>query len=184
MATSSNVSARVTASTRTEAQHQGEDEVFEDQNREDEVGLVVGQAAKVDQPFPGDRARGDVDRGAEEQCGEAEAEGGHPHDQPQPAVHEQVDRPAEAEVVTAPQQAAEAELEADEEQEEDQADLRDEVGHLGRLDDRERLGLVRPEQEAGEQVRRNRRQAHAARNEPEGPQDGDGDRELGEGHRP
>jgi hypothetical protein len=79
-------------------------------------------------------------------------------------------------------EAVERELEPEEEEEEDDAELGDEVGHLGRLDHAQLARLVRPEEEAGEQVRRDRRETHAAGAEAEDREDGDGDGQLRERH--
>ena len=73
--------------------------------------------------------------------------------------------PPTPDVPAAPRQPLEAELEAEEEEEEDQPELGDEVRHLGRLDQAERGRLVRAEQEAGEQVGRDRGEPDAARDE-------------------
>ena len=78
--------------------------------------------------------------------------------------------------------AREAELEAEEEEEEDDAELGDEVGHLRGLDQRQLLGLVRSEQEAREQICRNRGEAETPRHQAERPEHSDGDGELGESH--
>ena len=77
-------------------------------------------------------------------------------------------------------EAVERELETEEEKQEDDPELRDEVRHLGGLDEAEHLRLVRAEQQTGEQVCRNGGQAEAARQEPEAAEDGDGDGELAE----
>ena len=76
----------------------------------------------------------------------------------------------------------EAELEAEEEEQEDDSELRDEVGHLGGADDRELLGLVRAEQEAGEEIRGDRGEPEPACGKAERHQHGHRQRQLGEGH--
>jgi hypothetical protein len=81
-------------------------------------------------------------------------------------------------VPAAPHQPLEAELQPEKEEEEDETQLGDEAGHVGRLDEREGLRLVRAEEETREQVGRDRREAEATRDEPESAQDGDGDGEL------
>ena len=63
-----------------------------------------------------------------------------------------------------------AELEPEEEQQEDEAELCDEVGYLGGADERDLFRLVRAEEDSGEQVRGDRRQAEAARDEAERPE--------------
>ena len=85
-------------------------------------------------------------------------------------------------VTTASQEAVDAELEAEEEQEKDQPDLRDEVGHLGRLDELDEARFVRPEDDPGEEVCGDRRQAEPARDEPENAEQRDGDGKLGKRH--
>ena len=52
-------------------------------------------------------------------------------------------------------QPLEAELEPEEEEQEDETQLGDEIGHLGRSDQRELLRLVRAEEEPGQEVGRN-----------------------------
>ena len=93
-----------------------------------------------------------------------------------------VDHAPEHRVTAAAGEPAERELQPQEEEQEDDPELRDEVGHLRRLDHRELLGLVRAEQQTGEQVGGDRREPEAARRQPEHGQHADRDRELGEGH--
>ncbi len=57
---------RTTAAARHDAEHEPDDEILRDEDREHEVGLVVRQAAEVDQALDGDRARRDVDRRGED----------------------------------------------------------------------------------------------------------------------
>ena len=47
-----------------EGEHEGDRDVLDDQDRQHEVGLVVGQPAEVDQPLDGHRRGRDVDRPA------------------------------------------------------------------------------------------------------------------------
>ena len=115
-----------------EAEHERDREVLEDEDREHEVGLVVGEPAEVDQPLDRDRARGDVDAGGEDERREARAEGDQADDEPEPGVRDEVDRTAEPDVPARARQPLEAELEAEEEEQEDEAELGDELGHLGR----------------------------------------------------
>ena len=165
-----------------EAEHDREDDVLEDEDRKDEIRLVVGETAEVDQALDGHGARGDVDRGGDDQRGEAEPECGDPDDEAERGVHEQVDRPAETDVPAAPRESLQAELEAEEEEEEDEPELGHEVRHLGRLDHAQQIRLVRAQQEPCEQVRRDRGEPDAACQKPEPAEDGNGDGELGEGH--
>jgi hypothetical protein len=150
-----------------EPEHEPDREVLRDQDRQHEIGLVVGQAAEVDEPLDGDRARGDVDRRGEDERAEADPERRDPDDQAEAGVGEEVDRPADERVLAAAHEPVERELEAQEEEQEHEADLGQEVRHLGGTDEAERLRLVRSEQQAREQVGRNRGQAGAARDEPE-----------------
>ena len=55
------------AAARREAEHEADGEILRDEDGEDEVGLVVCEAAEVDQSFDGDRARRDVDRCCEDE---------------------------------------------------------------------------------------------------------------------
>jgi hypothetical protein len=84
----------------------------------------------------------------------AQASGRLAYDEAEPGVHEEVDRAPQAEVHAAPPEAPEAELEAEEEKERHDPKLRNELRHLGRLDDREELRLIRAEQDAGDEIRR------------------------------
>ncbi len=165
-----------------ESEHEGDDDVLEDEDGEDEVGLVVTQAAEVDEPLHRDRARGDVHARREDERSEREAEGCHADDQPEPEVRNEVDRAAETEVAAAPAESRQRELEPEEEEQEDDAELGDELRHLGLTDQRQLLGLVRAEQETCEQIGRDRRQPDSASDEAEHAQHGDGYGELGEGH--
>ena len=79
-------------------------------------------------------------------------------------------------------ESAERELETQEEEQEHEPDLGQEVRHLRRANEAEHLRLVRPEEQAGEQVGGDCRQADAARREPERREQADGYRELGERH--
>jgi hypothetical protein len=85
-------------------------------------------------------------------------------------------------VPAAPQQPFEAELESEEEEEEHKPELGDEARHVRRLDEREHLRLVRPQEEPGEEIGRDRGEPETARDEPERGENGNGDRELFEGH--
>jgi hypothetical protein len=164
------------------AEREGGDEVFDDEDREHEIGLPVAEAAKVDEPLDGDRARRDVDAGREHDRCRSEAEGRHTERDPDRAVREQVGATAQGEMAAAAGQSAEAELEPDEEEEEDQAELGDEVRHLGRLDQAEEGGLVWAEDESGEQIGGDRRHSEPVRDQPEAGEEGHGDGELGERH--
>ena len=165
-----------------EAEHEGDREVLGHEDREHEVGLVVGEAPEVDQPLHGDRARRDVDRAGEDQRPEVEPEGGDADGEAEPHVQHEVDAAADDRVPAAAREAAERELEAEEEEQEHDPELSDELGHLGRVDQAEDLRLVRPEQQAGEQVRGDRREAEAVRDETKQTERRDRDGELGEGH--
>jgi hypothetical protein len=141
--TSANVSPAATAP-RGEAEHEADYEVLGDEDRQPEVCLVVRQAAEVDQPLDGDRARGDVDRRGEDERAEAEPERRHSDREAEARVDEKVDRPADKGVVAAAHEAAERELQAEEEEQEDEPDLGNEVSHLGRADEAERFGSFGP----------------------------------------
>ena len=54
-----------------ETEHERDDEVLEDEDREHEVGLVVAEPPEVDQALDRDRARGDVDARGEHERREA-----------------------------------------------------------------------------------------------------------------
>ena len=86
-------------------------------------------------------------------------------------------------MATAPSQPRERELEPEEEEQEDDSELGDELRHLGLADEGQLLGLVRAEQEPGEEVGGDRGQPDPPSDEAEHAQHGDGDGELGEGHR-
>ena len=79
---------------------------------------------------------------------------------PTPAF-DQIDRAAQPEVPPRSREALEAELEAEEEEEKDEAELRHELGYLRGADQRELRRLVRPRQEPGEEIRRDRRRPEA-----------------------
>ncbi len=66
-------------------------------------------------------------------------------------------------MAAAADEPVDAELEAEEEEQEDEADLGDELRHLGGLDEAEDLRLVRAEDDPGEQVGRDGRHAEPAR---------------------
>ena len=106
-----------------------------------------------------------------------------PTSRPTPGVHREVDRPADDRVATGCAQPTERELEAEEEEQEDEAELGDEVRHLGRLDQREELRLVRAEEQPCEQVGRDRGQSEAAGDQPQDTEHRDRDGELRERHR-
>ena len=165
-----------------EAEDAGDDDVLEDEDGEDEVGLVVGEAAEVDQPLDRHRARRDVDRGREDQRREAEPERDHADEEADRRVHGQVDGAAEADVPSAAQQAVDRELEAEEEEQEDDPELRDERRHLGWLDQARHVRLVRSEQQSREQVGGDGREAEAPRDQAERRQQGDRQGELRERH--
>ena len=93
--------------------------------------------------------------------------GRYADDEPDAGVRDQIDRAAQPEVPPRSREALEAEFEAEEEEEKDEAELRHELGHLRGADQRELRRLVRPEQEPGEEVRRDRREPEAAGHEPE-----------------
>src|SRR5207244_3589668 len=105
-----------------------------DENRQHEIGLVVGQTAEVDQTLDRDRARRNIDRGGENDCAKAHTERDDPNDQTKPSVREQIDRPANERMPAAAGKPPERELQAEEEEQEDEADLRDKIGHLGGAD--------------------------------------------------
>ena len=100
---------------------------------------------------------------------DVDAEGGDADEEPEPGVRRRGRRvPPRPKCRPVRAEAVEAELEPEEEEEEDEPELGDELRHLRRADERELLGLVRPEQEPGEQVRRDRREPEAPGDEPEG----------------
>src|SRR5207248_8305439 len=68
-------SSDLAAAGRRETEDECDSEILEQQDREHEVCFLVGQPAKVDQPFHGDRARRHVDGRREDERAEAEAEG-------------------------------------------------------------------------------------------------------------
>jgi hypothetical protein len=80
------------------------------------------------------------------------------------------------------QQPLEGELEPEKEEQEDHAELGHELGHLGRPHHREDLRLVRPEQQAREQVGRDGGEPEAARDEAESAEQRDGHGELRQRH--
>jgi hypothetical protein len=160
------------AAARGKAEHEPDHEVLGDENRQHHVGLVVRQATEVDQPLDRDRARGDVDP-----CR------GHTNHETERPIREEVDRPADEGVLAAANESAERELEAEEEEQKHEPDLGDEIGHLGRANQAQYLRLVRPEQQPGEKISRDRGQAHAARDQPKAGEQRDRDRELRERHR-
>ena len=65
-----------------EAEHACDDDVLEDEDREHEIGLVVGEAPEVDQPLDDHRARRDVDAGGKDERREREPERDYTDDQP------------------------------------------------------------------------------------------------------
>ena len=166
---------------RREAEHARDDDVLEDQDGEDEVGLVVGEAAEVDQPLHDHGTRRDVDTGREDERREAEAECRDPDEQAEAGVEDQVDRAADPEMATAAREPVVAELEPEEEEQEDDPELGDELRHLGRLDQAEDLRLVRPEQEAGKDVGGDCREPEAPGREAQHGEHRHGYRELREG---
>ena len=165
-----------------EPEHEGDDDVLEHEDREDEVGLVVCQTPEVDEALHGDGAGRDVDARGEHERGGRRAEGDHADREAEPRIDREVRSAPEPEVPSGPREAVEAELEPEEEEEEDEPELGHELGHLGRTDQRELRGLVGPEQEPRQQVRRDRREPEAPRDQPERGEQRDGDGELGEGH--
>ena len=86
------VVADAAAACRDEPEHGGDRDVLEEQDREHEVGLVVGQAAEVDQGLHRDGARRDVDAGRERERRERRAEGGEADDEAEAAFDEEVER--------------------------------------------------------------------------------------------
>ena len=90
-----------------------------------------------------------------------------PDEEAEPGVDDEVRRAAQADVPAAPHEPLEAELEAEEEQQEDEPDLGDEVRHLRRLDELDDVGLVRPEDDPGEEVGGDRGEPEPACREPE-----------------
>ena len=85
-------------------------------------------------------------------------------------------------MAAASQNAVERELEPEEEEQEDDPDLGHEARNLGRLDQAQDLGLVRPEEQSREEVGGNRGKSEAARDEAEHAEDGDCDGEVAELH--
>ena len=166
-----------------ESQHPGDDEILENENREDEIGLVVGESLEVDQPLHRNGTRRDIDRGGHDQGREREAERDQADEQADPGIHDEVERAAEQDVAATPQKPVEAELEPEEEEQEDDPELGDEGRHLRRLDEAEHSRLIRPEQEPRQQVGRDRRKAEAPGNQTEHSEHGNGDRELAERER-
>ena len=171
------------AAARSKAERECDHEVLGDEDRQHEVGLVVCKPPKVDQPLDRHCARGDVDRRGQDQRREAEPEGSHADQQAEAGVHREIDRPADQGMTATAREPAERELEAEEEEQEDEADLGDEVRHLGRIDQREERRLVRAEEQPCEQVGRDRGQPEAARDQPQDPEHRDRDGELRERHR-
>ena len=80
------------------------------------------------------------------------------------------------------QNTVEREFEPEEEEQEDDPDLGHEARNLGRLDQAQDLGLVRPEEQSREEVGGNRGKSEAARDEAEYAEDGDRDGEVAELH--
>ena len=80
-AASSSESVELAAPAAGEGEDERDGDVLDDEDREDEVGLVVGQPPEVDQPLDGDRRRGDVDRAGEDDGREREPERRHADDQ-------------------------------------------------------------------------------------------------------
>ena len=160
-----------------------DDDVLEDEDREDEIGLVVREAPEVDQPLDDHRARGDVDAGGKDERREREPERDHTDDQADGGVDRQVDGPAEPDMASASQQALEAELEAEEEEQERDAELGDEGRHLGRLDEAQEGRLVRAEQQSGQQVGGNRGEPEAPGQQAQPGEHRDRDGKLSEGER-
>jgi hypothetical protein len=99
-------------------EHERDHEILEQQDRQHEVGFLVGEAPEVDQALDGDRARRDVDPGAEDECAEAEPECGEADDEADAPVDDEVDRSAESEMTAGPREPAQAELEPEEEEQE------------------------------------------------------------------
>ena len=64
-----------------ETEHRGDHDVLEDEDRQHEIGLVVGEAPEVDERLDRDRARRDVDARRDHDRSEGEAERGDPHEQ-------------------------------------------------------------------------------------------------------
>jgi len=60
---------------RGESEDERDHDVLHDEYRKHEIGLVVCEAAEVDQPLHGDRRRGDVNRGCENERAETQSEG-------------------------------------------------------------------------------------------------------------
>ena len=168
---------------RDEAEDGGDRDVLEEEDRQDEIGLVVGEPPEVGQRLDRDRARRDVDAGRDDERGEADAEGRPTHEQPEARVDEEIRGAAEPDVPATPDEPLDAELEAEEEEEEDQSDLGDELRHLGGLDEADEVRIVRAEDDPREQVGRDRGEPEPARRETEDAEERDRDRELGEGHR-
>ena len=111
------------------------DEVLEDEDREDEVGLVVGEPPEVDQPLDRDRARRDVDARGEDEAAEVVPKAATPTTRPSPAFTTRSIGPPSPTWRPRPDEPREAELEAEEEEEEDDPELRDELGDLGGADE-------------------------------------------------
>ena len=173
---------RPTAARSREAEHERDDEILEHEDRQHEVGLVVAQPAEVDQPLDGDRARGHVDARSQDERREAPAEGDHAHDEPEPEVGDEVDVPPRP--MWRPVDRSRARLNSSprkKSRKTSPSSARKSVTSDGLMSASSR-GSFGPEQDAREQVRRDRRQTEPARHEPQRPEDDDGDRELGERH--
>ena len=173
---------RAAAAGRDEPDHGRDRDVLEEQDGEDEVGLVVGEAPEVRQRLDRDRARRHVDAGGDHERGEAPAEGRDADQEPQAEVDDEVGRPAEPDVPAAADEPLDAELEAEEEEEEDEPDLGDEVRHLGGLHELDEARIVRPEDDPGEEVGGDRGEPEVARRETQDAEQTDRDGELGKGH--
>ena len=151
------------AAGRDEAEHGRDRDVLEEEDREHEVGLVVGQPAEVGQRLDRDRARRDVDARGDDERGEAEAERRDADEEPEAGVDDEIGGAAEPDVPAAAHEPLDAELEAEEEEEEDEPDLGDEVGHLGGLHELDEARVVRPEDDPGEEVGGDRGEPEPAR---------------------
>ena len=75
-----------------EAEDGRDDDVLEQQDREHQVRLVVGEPAEVRQRLDGDRARGDVDARGDDERREADAERRDADEQPEPGIDDEVAR--------------------------------------------------------------------------------------------
>ena len=124
---------------RQRGRHPQEDrdgQVLEDQHPEDEVGLVVAQAAQVEERPRDDAAARDVDQPGEQHRLRRGPEQDDPHRQAQAGVEDQVDDPPDHHHPPRRGEPVERELEAQEEQQQHDPEPRQQVDALGGLDDR------------------------------------------------